>query len=724
MPLETMIRAVLERDGKDSSASTVVALHCQQMREWGTRGGSLEFRPIQDDPKNHRLKFINRQHSINRLSSRLNYVMDAFTARGEICWFFLPKPNSPGDYIIDFFVGGLNNPDPEYKCFYKPGGRELEKVIIVYSYDQDTPLQGGNKKRWVTIEIDAFKIKQSESIAKPSFDQFQHNLRNQVYGAFGKSEQQVYDNPFAPELPVKISKNNARRIGQQGTDDFFWIKSLIEEYEELIDKAHSNLKRFSNPSLITTRSASEVLENSRGTIPQTWASANRYVDNTGSIDSGSTNPQDSPSWDTSRTYGGFISTSSGSIADIIGGVSDGERFGYIQADAVSGDQNLWIKQIRELIHWIIGGIDPLGVSSSITFAESRTLFGRVQNTADLKAQSLYREGLCEVYEQCVLHEEKLFKKWLFGVLKNNFSGQFEKLVDPSQLSDEQCQKIAELAKEGVIDLPAPEGLLPFGDRTINWRFTREVYQMTTREILDLSISARNDREDGVSQETVLRRQFPWMSDQEIRNAMSGFSPRVVGAASGAIQQLLQMYSAFMGMPDPDPGVRAGLAKGEEPPPWGLRLGLPELLDQALFTLKKEISYGKPLYEPADPPTENSLAAIAAQLQPYLDSGINSNEQSRLLSATADAYGIPELSAILASYLGSHRSDGKSSVAAGSLAQQSIYPSAGATVSADPRGRNNSSYSGEYGTISALQPTEFRPPIPGNGVDPIWYNFLP
>ena len=720
-----MLQAVLERDGRAMSAATVVALHCQQMREWGCRGGNLEFRPIQDDPKNNRLKFITRQHSINRLSSRLNYVMDAFTCRGEICWFFLPNPDNSGDYIIDFFVGGLNNPDPEYKCFYKPGGRDLEKVIIIYSYDQDTPMHGGSKKRWVTIEIDSLKIKQSESIAKPSFNQFNHNLNAQVYGAFGQANAQVYDNPFAPSLPIRISKNNARRSGQQGSDDFNWVKSLIEDYEDLIEKAHGNLKRFSNPSLITTRSASEVLENGRGSIPQTWASANRYVDNYGDRHSGSTHPEDSPSWDMSRTHGGFISTSSGSIADIIGGVSDGERFGYIQADAVSGDQNLWIKQIRELIHWIIGGIDPLGISSSITFAESRTLFGRVQNTADLKAESLYREGLCEVYEECILHQENIFKQWLFGILKNNFGDAFQNLTSWKQLTDEQCQQIANLAKEGSINLPQPKGLLPFGDRSLNWRFTREVFQLTTREVLDLSISARNDREDGVSQETVLRRQFPWMSDQEIKNAMSGFSPRVVGAASGAIQQLLQMYNAFMNMPDPDPTIRSSLLKGVDPPPWGLRLGLPDLLDQALLTLKKEISYGQPQYEPADP-LPLDLEAIAAQLQPLLNQGLSNAESSELLSATGtiptgSTYGIPSLSAVLNSYIRSNRSNFQGSIPFGSSAE-SLYPSPGASVSADPTRTPIDANGREYGSVSVSQSTGFKPPIPGNGVDPIWQQF--
>lgn len=306
-------------------------------------------------------------------------------------------------------------------------------------------------------------------------------------------------------------------------------------------------------------------------------------------------------------------------------------------------------------------------------------------------------------------------------LKKKFGDAFQNLTNWQQLTDEQCQQIADLAKQGQINLPQPKGLLPYGDRTLNWRFTREVFQLTTREILDLSISARNDREDGISQETVLRRQFPWMSDQEIKNAMSGFSPRVVQAASGAIQQLLQMYNSFMSMPDPDPQIRASLQKGEEPPPWGLRLGLPGLLDQALLTLKKEISYGKPVYEPADPPPLD-LAAIAAQLQPYLNQGIIDNGQpTTVLPSTVSTYGIPGLSTVLESYLRSHRSDLESSIVAGSPTQ-SLYPSAGATVTADPTGNRTEPNGREYGSISAVQPTEFRPPIPGNGIDPIWQQF--
>jgi hypothetical protein len=135
-------------------------------------------------------------------------------------------------------------------------------------------------------------------------------------------------------------------------------------------------------------------------------------------------------------------------------------------------------------------------------------------------------------------------------------------------------------------MPEFQGLVPFGDRTVNWRYTRDVFQLTTRERLDLSIAARNDREDGLSQEYVLRQQHPDMTDQEVKNVMSGFSPRVVQNALGAIQGLIQLNGALMQMPSP-----------ENPKmPWAITLGLPNLIGQGVKTLEKELEYGVPIYE--------------------------------------------------------------------------------------------------------------------------------
>jgi hypothetical protein len=610
--LESLIKSVLERDGKEGGESTVVALHCQQMREWGVRGGNVEHRPVQD-PTGDRFKFITKLHQHNQLQQRLDHVMDCFVCRGEVLWYFTPDLENPGMYRIEFFTGGLNHPDPQFKVFYKPGGREMEKIVIRYSYDNETPGTFIKQQRWVRIVITQDWIEQSESLTKPQFD-----WQAMGAGSFANYAPQgdaqfswnqgatKYDNPFKPYFPVVLSKNNARQLGQQGSDDFYWIQSLIEMHEGLVMKAHKNLRMFANPILVTTRSAQEVMSQMGGTA-NTWASANRYYDMSGSAYSGSTNTADVPSWGMQRTPGGMFSTNTteGSLDTIFGNVGDSERFAFIQADAVSGDQNLWIRQERELIHWILGGVDPLsGISAGATFGEVKTLFGRVQNTADKRAEALYgNTGLAMVFERILWKEEQLFKNWLFATLVASYPKQFGSLNSPEQLTDEICQQIWQLRDEKAVALPKnPVGMLPSGDREVMWRYTREVFQNTTREELDRSIAARNEREDGLSQEWVLRKQYPNLTDQEIRNAMSGFSPRVVQNAAIGIQSTLQLFQQFMAIPDPqDPKA-----------PWAVRLGLPQLLEQSMLTLQREMAYGKPQYEPAEDILPITLEDVLSQ----------------------------------------------------------------------------------------------------------------
>ena len=241
----------------------------------------------------------------------------------------------------------------------------------------------------------------------------------------------------------------------------------------------------------------------------------------------------------------------------------------------------------------MGGVDPLaGLSSGATFGEIKTLFGRVQNTADKRAEALFGDsGLASVYERIIWKEEEIFKSWLLGILQTTYPDLIS-LTSTSQLTDEICQQLWDLKGEGAIDLPKnPIGLVPGGDREIMWRYTREVFQNTTREELDRSIAARNEREDGLSQEWVLRKQYPNMTDQEIKNAMSGFSPRVVQNAAIGIQSTLNLFQQFMQLPDPEDASK----------PWAIRLGLPELLQQSMITLQREMAYGTPVYEEAEIP---------------------------------------------------------------------------------------------------------------------------
>jgi len=657
--LENLIKSTLDKNATKGGESSIVAMHCQQMREYGIRGGNIEFFPLQDNESgdkptvrwNDRKKFISNIWHHNQLANSLNHIMDTFVCRGEILWFFLPDPETPNNYYIDFFHGGLNDPDPEFKVYYSKGGREIEKAVIVYSYEIEQ--QGmAPQKRWVRLVVTKETIEMRESHVRPQVASDKSQVAStDLFNNFAPSTDAIYrvstnalmptdtvyppsldsmeragqslqkfsyPNPFKPYIPVVLSKNNSRRSGQQGAGDFAPVAGAIEAHEMMLRKIRENLELFAGPSLVTTRSATEVLETATKAAVATWASQNRYVDMYGSNTSGSTNPVDAPSG-TGATPGGFVPLDAKynrSIAKIIGNVQDRERFGYIQPNPVTGDMNQYSNQYRENIHWTLGGLDPLGLRSGATFGEIRSLFGRIQNTAEQKANGLLTYGLQKVFEICIAHQEILFKEWLFKELTTGTNAPvFPTLTSPEQLDDATAVELYRMGTEPsptpeeeegkkrgrpkketppqplITFLSSPQGMIPGGDRSVSWRYTREVYQLTTQERLQLSIAARNEREDGLSQEWVLRRQYPDLTDEEVKNAMSGFSPRVVNNATGAVIALIQMYQQMLQL------AQVGL----QPDLFGqITMKLGEMIGEAMLTLDKELSYGRPSFKSADP----------------------------------------------------------------------------------------------------------------------------
>lgn len=621
LSLESLIQSVLNRDGTAGGESTVVALHCQQVNEYGCRGGNLEFYCAQDDEANTRRKAIAKWAKDNQLKLKLPHVMNSLMCRGEVLWLVLPSEG--GGYFIDFFTGGLNNPEPEYKVFRKRGGREIEQVVIRYSYesanyigDPSSQYTGVDQRRWVRLLITQDWIEESEHTTKPSL-----GVGWNQWGVGGvQITSNRYPNPFSPALPVEISAANPRRSGQLGSSDFHWMQSAIEAHERILGSMTRNINLFGNPSMVTTRSASEVTENATGGgIVPTWASNQGYTDGVGDTYSYATRVADGGS----RTgfFAGMMASSTSvangrKIADIIGGISPEERFAYIQPDPVSGDVNNYERERRESIHWALGGVDPLGIHSGATFGEVKSIFGRIQNHADGLADALYTFGLSKIFEKILEFEENLFKDWLFLALTQLYPKQFKGLVDSSQISDEDAQTIWKISQDekSPFSLPSDfQGMIPFGDRTVAWRFTKEVYKPTTRDLLDLSILNRNAREDGQSQESCLRRENPDMTDKEIADTMSGFSPRVVDSASNALATLMNLHAQLMQVPDPDNPRQ----------PWAVRLGTAQMIEQGLFTIQKEIKYGQPSYDPAIPTAQSGsgdrLPTYGGVLPPGRDS---------------------------------------------------------------------------------------------------------
>ena len=162
-----------------------------------------------------------------------------------------------------------------------------------------------------------------------------------------------------------------------------------------------------------------------------------------------------------------------------------------------------------------------------------------------------------------------------------------------------------------------------GDRTVVWRFTREVYKPSTRDLLDLSIVGRNLREDGLNQEFVMGKLYPEMSIKEIQAATTGFSPRVVQTDMASLNSLLQFYSMALSMPGSDPNI-----------PLAIELGIVDLIQTGMQTLRKELSYGSRTYTPAE------LESTPNNLSEYLSGAIGSGSQPTPTQSTGATIPIP------------------------------------------------------------------------------------
>ena len=586
--LEKIISLALGESNPDNMVkTTVVSLHLSQMREWGIRGGNIQIKAIQDF-NNIRKDFIFGLLNDNYLKQRLEPCMDRMVARGEILWLVTPSEDIDSGYAIDYFVGGKNNPEPEYWVFYNEDNkREIECVVIQEEIETnyanmfgDSPsnflmssMGMGHTKYQITF------VDRNEYV-QWTFDQRPTNLKSlyYTYASYkGKSNYfsspheppKTTPNPFAPEFPFEICKNYAPKPNKPGIDDFTPIKDSIEDHNDLLLDATSNLRKFYTPTLVTSRDAGQVVEEIQrnqegGLVANSWAGQNGFRSTFNSGQSSFRMPQ------------------------VVGNIKDGERFGYIQSpDAVSGDQNIFIRQLRELIHWTLGGVDPLGISASATFGEIKSLFGRIENTSMRKADILLGDkGLCKLLTKILLAEERKCKVAITQFIVAKYldgDPNFTQLINETLTDDLFRNLYFYITEELSIELP---GLPPLGQRDCVWRYTKDVFQRTTREMLDASIVYRNEREDGISQEIALSKLYPNMRDDEIRNSMSGFSPRVVTSALEGIGASLQLYTQFMQMPDPqNPDV-----------PWAVSLGLDKLVSQGVLTLQKEITYNQPEYK--------------------------------------------------------------------------------------------------------------------------------
>ncbi|MBW4674679.1 MAG: GAF domain-containing protein [Desmonostoc geniculatum HA4340-LM1] len=591
MTLENIIQAVVNRDGNGGGESLIVANHLAQLKLFGARG--IEIYPVQD-PTGERKKFISSIWKYNRMDLYLDYIWDLYLSCGEILFYLRPTGDS---YEISWFHGGITDPNPEYKAYYKPGGRDLESVVIAYPYKRRSST-GIEEERWIKLEISKDRIRQHDLGTKPNLNGITSDIDLQDPNV------QTVENTLG-FIPCVVIPNHPTRPGQPGTSEFHWLKKPIERHNKMLTTINRNLSLFANPTLVTTRSRAEVLEAASfsGFVP-TVASQSGYYPSTAKSD-----PKERNQFDGGEK-----------VAAIIGGIGPDERVGYIQVDPVSGDQNLYQREYREQLHTALGGVDPLGIRSGATAYEIKVRSGSTAATARKKCLALYDYGLCKVFEMILLAEENLFKQSLFAIAIQQgkqfkfkallvdiykqqgigLKGKDIQLESPEDITDDICQLLIEFnaVPGGVIGMP------PMGDRTMEWRFTSEIFPDTSREILDKSIVGRNLAEAGINTEHVLRFLFPDKTDKEIASMQSGnFSYRTTQNKVQAINQLIGLYQSFLGLPDPlDPTM-----------PLGVRLDITPLIEQALSLVSQEFSYGA-TYDEADqlnsPKTNSSIGSTS------------------------------------------------------------------------------------------------------------------
>jgi hypothetical protein len=366
-----------------------------------------------------------------------------------------------------------------------------------------------------------------------------------------------------------------------------------------------NLQFFGNPTLLSSRPKTDLIDVSGDTTLQRPSiAANSGFTSPAGL-SRSTFKQDP----VSRGVDGQIK-----VPRVIANLEPNDRVGYIVPDAISGDQNAFVRQYREEIRTALGGVDELSISAGVTATEYKSLFGRVSATSKKKANAIYEHGLCRCLELIIYQEEQLFKDTLAAAAKiekpvlpeGEMSTEVEVAYKQAmKMYNEQLKRLMLACVEAQMIPPGVKGLIPDGDITIQWRWLGPVYEDSTQDVLNNSIVVRNLQELGVDSIEALKYLFPSKTEEERAEMLSGFPFRMVNELQGAYSQFARLVGGMMQTPHPQ---APDLPMAADP-----KLDLTPYLYRTLEALQKEMSYAG-RYRPIDPTDEPSTGGRSEQLR--------------------------------------------------------------------------------------------------------------
>lgn len=607
--LKEIIDAALEKDASSHVDTMLVGAHLSQMKMFGIRQG-VEFFPTQDNFGNQRKDFLDRVIKYNQLDIRLDSIWDYFLCDGKGIFYIRPTKSN---YRLYYFR------KHEYRSYYNVDG-ELDEVVIIYSYkvkkangfgdlgdvsgiSNSSSLGGGQgSKRYIRLSIKRRTIEETHSESEMSFD-----MPN--YTGYGKSKTFKNTLGFIPCVEIF---NNAKGFSTEGVGEFDAFASHIVVHDELVRTMRKNVQFFGNPTLLSSRPKTDLMEaGSDASVQRPSIAANSGFNSAFAL-SRSTFKQDP----ISRGVDGSIR-----VPRVIANLEPNDRVGYIVPDAITGDQNAFARQYREEIRTALGGVDELSISAGVTATEYKSLFGRVSATAKKKAAAIYTHGVCRCLELIIFQEERLFRATLARA-----SGLEEPVEPPEDAPaeendlyrqamlgfDEKVKQIMMACMETKIIPPGVTGLIPDGDLTVMWRWTGPVYEESTQDILNNSIVVRNLQELGVDSIEALKFLFPSKTDEERAAMLSGFPFRMVGELQNAFSQFARLVGGMMQTPHPE---SPDLPMAADP-----RLDLTPYLYRTLEALQKEMSYAG-RYRPIDPTDEPSIVSSTQQLR---DGGTSAN----------------------------------------------------------------------------------------------------
>ena len=599
--LNEIVQSYLEKDSGTVVDTGVVASHLAQMKLFGIRQG-VEFFPGQDNFGAQRKDFVDRVVKYNQIDIRLDSIWDYFLCDGKGIFYIRPTKQN---YRIYYFR------EHEYRSYYNVDG-ELEEVVIIYSYKvrraggpQDginvsnisgTTISGEpGAKRYIRLSIKANEIEETHSDAEMTFE---------MPSAMAPGRTKSFKNSLG-FIPCVEIFNNPKGFSKEGVGEFDALANHIVTHDELVRTMRKNVQFFGNPTLLSSRPKTDLMEAGSESVVQRPSIAA----NSGFAGASPLSRSTFKSDPISRGVDGQIR-----VPRVIANLEPNDRVGYIVPDAITGDQNNFARQYREEIRTALGGVDELSISAGVTATEYKSLFGRVSATSKKKANSIYTYGVCRCLELIIYQEEQLFRMSLAAAV--GIERPVEPAADaPKEEKDaytEAATQFEALVQEAINVAiqeqsvpPGVTGLIPDGDVTMLWRWTGPVYEDSTQDVLNNSIVVRNLQELGVDSIEALKYLFPSKTDEERAEMLSGFPFRMVSELQGAFAQFSRLVGGLMQTPHPQ---SPNLPMAADP-----RLDLTPYLYRTLEALQKEMSYAG-RYRPIDPTDEPDSGSSAEQLR--------------------------------------------------------------------------------------------------------------